>query len=90
MPFVRNRLTGDIKGVKNLGWLLSHAGEVRNITVTDAVTDGDKDRVLMQAVLNEHIFRVEFADKNVCKDWLKKRRSMRGVKVNFLGEAFTI
>lgn len=87
MAMTRNRITGDSKRVKNLGWLIRHAGEVRRIEVVPVDNTG---RVHLEAILNEHTYTTEFAEAGVCMSWLKARRSMIGVTVNFCGERFTI
>lgn len=63
---------GKAKKVKNLGWLLRHASEVRNFKLLRYKTGG----LLIARMLPEskiQSYRCEFADYSIMKKWIIRR-----------------
>jgi DNA repair protein RadC len=81
---VYTRSTGKVKHVKNLGWLLRHAGEVRRIVVGASLYPKEGE-VHMTAYLNGDVwYECFWASASVCRDWLK-RPSLRDVPLSWFG-----
>ena len=78
--YVKNGVT---KQVKNLGWLLNYARKIQidHITVRQW---NDGTQYLNVSFKDGVQFESEFASLTVLNDWLKSRRSWRGVKVHFV------
>lgn len=64
---------GKTKEVKNLGWLLSHAGKVESIRLEDR-TDGARCGCAFMAILaDETIYRTAFNSVELARKWVKRR-----------------
>jgi hypothetical protein len=72
--------------VKNLGWLLRHGREVLTIRVVDRHGNTRGGVRLIATLEGDLIFGIDFADRNVLRDWLHRRRAWRGLPLNWLGE----
>jgi hypothetical protein len=77
------------KPVKNLGWLIRHASEVESIFLSDR-NDGAKCGCVFSARLTDgRVYVTSFNDYGICKDWISRRRNLKGVIVtdivNLLG-----
>ena len=73
-----------IRKVKNLGWLLRHAGEVERLTVFKGGVNPDGAVLVADLKLDsqgkrEVFYSASFASYTVCRDWLAKRRVFQGV-----------
>lgn len=73
---VFSKKKGTRKVVKNLGWLLRHAGEVRSILLVHR----ENGAGAMKAELNEHFFDSEFASFKIMETWIN-RPSLKGVSI---------
>lgn len=73
MASVWNGKTLKCRKVKNLGWLLRHAGLVERITVAASATPDEEGHLLMVAWLNDgRRFSCHWASEIVCEQWLKR------------------
>jgi hypothetical protein len=77
------------KPVKNLGWLIRHASKVERIFLSDR-DDGAKCGCKFVArLMDGRIYTTSFNSYEICKDWISRRRNLRGVIVtdivNLLG-----
>lgn len=85
MPTVKRK--GVRREVKDTGWLLRHARNVRSITVKVFSTG----KAYLYAYLNSGAtFISVFADHTFCLEWLCTRRSLREVQVKFGKTEFVI
>lgn len=67
---------GDVREVKNLGWLLNHKNEVYSILVR-ALRHGE---AWMEATLFDGtVYRTRWASWDVCEEWIGKRRYFKGI-----------
>ncbi len=78
--YVKNGVT---KQVKDLGWLLNNDLEVQ-IDHINVRQWNDGTQYLNVSFKDGVQFESEFASLKVLNDWLKARRSWRGVKVHFV------
>lgn len=80
------------KLIKNLGWLIKNATEINKIIVTElkgaTYTPKTFGEVYLYAYFPDKVFVTPFESKQVCRDWLKRSRSLRGIEVEFCGETF--
>jgi hypothetical protein len=75
---------GDWKRVKNLGWLLRNAAKLNNVLIVWVEKDPEKDGYAGDlSVYFYHRdrsgrgnFKTGFADFEVFKEWLKRRRNL--------------
>lgn len=80
-----------LRTVKNLGWLLRHAGDVVRIDVSahlpgDVAMDGDGWACVLRAQLADgRYYRTPWQSRYLCRQWLQ-RPSFRGVPLRWLGE----
>lgn len=70
------------KQVKNLGWLLRHAQN--NIIESVVINKHNGTHGIggnLTVYFKDLFFEADFADYNVLCDWVKRRKSWRGVKL---------
>lgn len=84
MATVYSRSTGRCKRVKNLNWLLRHAGEVSRIVVEESSYPKEGDTYMCVYLNGGLEYACFWADAQVCRDWLK-RPSFRDVPLKFFG-----
>lgn len=78
--YVKN---GKTKQVKNLGWVLNYARKVQIDHAT--VRQWNDGTQYLNVIFKDGVqYESEFASLSVLYDWLKARRSWRGVKVHFV------
>jgi hypothetical protein len=69
---------GSCHAVKNLGWLLRHAGEVTGLLL-ERVAGGDP--VLEATLTGGRRYLAVFADSEVLRRWVGERRALASVPV---------
>lgn len=71
--------------VKNLGWLVRKSGQwiIDDIAVFEHSTRCGAGALLLVSFSNGYTYTCDFASAEVLKGWLKARRNMRGVLVNW-------
>ncbi len=74
------------KAVKNLGWLIRRARDVKNIFVLRGAGCTSRTEAVLYAYFSDKFFVCEFASQSVCRNWLKRNRSLRGTPVTFFGK----
>lgn len=88
--------------VKNLGWLLRHAGDVVTISVYNAhVLADEASRLgvrdipahgpvwLLATLVDGREYLTRFLDAAVCRYWLRQRRLFRGMPLLWKGQRTT-
>lgn len=84
MTYYVDRKTLKTRKVKNLGWLLKHAG----YNIIEAITINQHNGTYgvganLTVRFADKIFYSDFASHQVCIDWVKARKSWRGVPVYY-------
>lgn len=88
MKTIVTKPDGTQKEVKNLGWLLRHAGEVERITLSDR-TDGARCGCVLTAELGDGtLYTSPFNSLQICLEWVK-RRSLRHAEIRNEVTAFS-
>lgn len=93
-------LTGNIRSVKNMGWLFAHAREVESFVVdrqsllrefgihTEAIVPGAR-HALIVFLRGQKMFLSEYSGMDVLVRWLD-RPSWRGLPIIWYGDEVTI
>jgi len=79
MPIVCNPQTGDVKVVKNLGWLIKHWKDVQEFDVRqytgewfqEHILDAP-DGILIARLLDGRVYACHWWSIMICKDWLHR------------------
>lgn len=82
------RPDGQVRRVKNLGWLLRHWKEVNRIQVREN-DNPDDDAYLVAHMDDGSLYRTGWACRDVCFDWLR-RPVFYGVPLDWFGRWGTV
>jgi hypothetical protein len=77
---------GNVRSVKNLGWLVRHSADVRELRVQFPRHVDDDGKPILVAYLNDGTrYATNFEDVTVLRKWVH-RASLRGRRLYWFGE----
>lgn len=83
MAHIINTVTGEVKQVKNLGWLLRNWRDAQSITITRWHDNARWDCELRVIMSKDRVYVTPFADYSICARWID-RPVLRGLPVSIV------